>query len=101
LDAVYEDADYNEALAADLMLFDDDDDDLTSPTAGQHMHARNSSLMSSFTFNEEDGDYGDEFDCSSNAEEVSDESNSHTSHDDDEPWSAPMLCSPCYSQMHV
>jgi hypothetical protein len=99
LDAVYGDADYNEALAADLMLFDDDDD-LTSPTSEQHMHARNSSFMSSFTF-DEDGDFGDEFDCSSNAEDFSDESNSLTSHDDDEPWSTPMLCSPCYSQMHV
>jgi hypothetical protein len=101
LDAVYGDADYNEALAADLMLFDDADD-LTPSTGGQHMHARNSSFMSSFTFNVEDGDFGDEFDCSSSTEDFSDESNSH-SHDDDEPWPvvAPRLCSPCHSGMHA
>jgi hypothetical protein len=99
LDVVYGDADYNEALAADLMLFDDDD---MSLAGGQHMHdARNPSFMSSFTFDVEDVDFGDEFDCSSSAEDVSDESNSLTSHDDDEPWTAPMLCSPCYPYMQV
>jgi hypothetical protein len=100
LDAVYGDSGYNEALAADLMLFDDDE---MSPADGQHMHARNSSFESSFTFNAEDGDFGDEFDCSSSADDLSDESISHTSHDDDEPWSvlAPRLCSPCHSGMHA
>jgi hypothetical protein len=96
LDAVYGDADYNEALAADLMLFDDDE---TSPAGGQH--ARNSSFMSSFTFNAEDGDFGDDFDCSSSAEDLSEESNSLISNDDDEPWTAPMLCGPCYPYMQV
>jgi hypothetical protein len=100
LDVVYGDADYNEALAADLMLFDDDD---MSPAGGQHqhMHARNSSFMSNFTFDVGDVDFGDEFDCSSSAENVSEESSSLTSHDDDEPWTAPMLCSPCYPYMQV
>jgi hypothetical protein len=79
-EAVYGDVDYNEALAADLMLFDDE----RSPDGGHNMHARNSSFMSSFTFHEEDGDFGDEFDCSSSAEDFSDESNSHSHDDDDE-----------------
>jgi hypothetical protein len=77
--AVFGDADDNKALVADLMMFDGE----TSPTGGQHVHARHSSFMSSFTFNVEDGDFGDEFDYSSNAEDLSDESNSY-SHDDDE-----------------
>jgi hypothetical protein len=95
LDAVYGDADYNEALAADIMLFDDE----TSPDGGQHI---NSSFMSSFTFHEEDGDFGDEFDCSSSAEDFLDEPNSH-SHDDVDQWSeeAPRLCSPCHPCMHT
>jgi hypothetical protein len=97
LDAVYGDADYNEALAADLMLFDGDE---MSPAVGQHMNTRNSSFMSSFTFNAEDGDFGDDFDCSSSTEDLSDESNSLISYDD-EPWTAPMLCSPCYPYMQV
>jgi hypothetical protein len=102
LDVVYGDADYNEALAADLMLFDDE----ASPASGQHLHARNSSFMSiqSFTFHEEGGDYSDEFDCSSSAEDVSDESYSDTPDDDDELKSAvaARLCSPCSQQwMHV
>jgi hypothetical protein len=101
LDAVYGDADCNEAMAADVMLFDDDD--LTSPAGSQRMHARNSSFMSSFTFHAEDGDFGDEFDCSSSAEDLSDDSNSQTRHDDDKPWSvlAPRLCSRCHSGMHA
>jgi hypothetical protein len=97
LDAVYGDADYNEVLATDLVLFDDD----MSSAGEQHMHARNSSFMSSFTFDVEDIDFGDEFDCSSSTEDISDESNSLTSHEDDEPWTAPMLCSPCYPYMQV
>jgi hypothetical protein len=81
-DAIYGDADYNEALAADLMLFDND-----TPSGGQHTHARHSSFMSSqsFTFQEEDGEFSDDFDCSSSAEDVIDESNSNfNNHDDDE-----------------
>jgi hypothetical protein len=100
LNAVYGGADYNEALAADLMLFDDDE---MSPAGGQNMQARNSSLMASFTFNAEDGDFGDDFDCSSSAEDLSDESNSLISLDDEQPWSvlAPRLCSPCHSGMQA
>jgi hypothetical protein len=101
-DAVYGDADYNEALAADLMMFDDEDD--LSLAGGQHMHARNSSFMSSqsFTFREEDYAFSGEIVSSSSAEVVSDESNSH-SHDDDEHWSAvaPQLCRPCYPGIHA
>jgi hypothetical protein len=80
-DACHEDTDYNEALVADLMMFDGE----TSPTDGQHMHARNSSFMSSqsFTFHEEDGAFSDELDYSSSADGFSDESDLH-SHDDDE-----------------
>ncbi len=78
-DAIYGDADYNEALAADLMMFDDDDE--LSVAGGQHMHARNSSFMSSqsFTFREEDYDFSGELVSSSSAEVVSDESSSHSS----------------------
>jgi hypothetical protein len=94
-EALYGDADYNESLAADLMMFDGE----LSIDDGKHKHARNSSFMSSqsFTFHGEDGDFSEEFDCSSSAEDVSDESNSH-SHDDDEHWTAvaPRLCIPCY-----
>jgi hypothetical protein len=95
-DAVFGDADYNEALAADLMMFDDE----TSSAGGKHKHARKSSFMSSqsFTFREEDGDFNDHFDCSSSAEDISDESYSYT-HDEDEV--VPRLCSPCYSGVHV
>jgi hypothetical protein len=80
-DAIYGDASYNEVLAADLMMFDDE----TSSAGGQHMHARNSSFMSSqsFTFHEEDGNFSDAFDCSSSADDITNESNAH-SHDDDE-----------------
>jgi hypothetical protein len=80
-DTCHGDTDYNEALVADLMMFDGE----TSPTDGQHMHARNSSFMSSqsFTFHEEDGAFSDELDYSSSADGFSDESDLH-SHDDDE-----------------
>jgi hypothetical protein len=104
--AIYGDADYNEALAADLLMFDDDDE---LPIAGgQHMHARNSSFMSSqsFTFREEDYDFSGEFvssSSSSSTEVVSDESNSHSHDDGEQHWStvAPQLCMPCYPGIHA
>jgi hypothetical protein len=77
---VYGDADYNEALAADLMMFEDE----KTPAGGQQKHARHTSIQS-FTFHEEDGEFSDEFDCSStsSAEDVTDESNAN-SHDNEE-----------------
>jgi hypothetical protein len=76
-DVIYGDANYNELFTADLMMFDGE-----LPLAGgQHMHARNSSFMTSqsFTFREEDYDASGAFVSSSSAEVVSDESSSHSS----------------------
>jgi hypothetical protein len=67
-DAVYGDTAYNESLAVDLMIFDDE----ASPAGGQHLHAhaRKTSNMStqSFTFHEGDDEFGEEFDVSSSTD---------------------------------
>jgi hypothetical protein len=81
-DAVYGDSDYNEALAADLLMFEDE----SSPLGGQHRHARNMSNLSSqsFTFHDDEGDFTDEFDVSSSVGGASaSESNSQGSQDEE------------------
>jgi hypothetical protein len=67
-DAVYGDTAYNESLAVDLMMFDDEAG--TSPASGEQHHARKSSNMSSqsFTFHEGDDEFGEDFDVSSDAD---------------------------------
>jgi hypothetical protein len=86
-DTVYGDADYNEALAADLLMFEEE----SSPSGGQHQHghgqhhhARNMSNMStqSFTFHDDENDFTDEFDVSSSADGGASDANS-LSHDDE------------------
>jgi hypothetical protein len=82
-DAVYGDSDYNEALAADLLMVEDE----SSPLGGQHHHARNMSNLSSqsFNFHDDEGDFTDEFDVSSSAGGASaSESNSQGSQDEEE-----------------
>jgi hypothetical protein len=61
-DTGYGDAAYNESLAVDLMMFDDDN---TAPAVEQHLPARK---PDSFTFHDEDGEFGDSFEVSSSTD---------------------------------